>query len=218
MVAKNSKIKALDLPVTLADIQLELESEVKKLSEFVNAIREDVIASLKKTFEAAGGCKSCRGRGWVVVWDTLDMMDGSCAEYGPCPNAECTEESRAKSGLYPEWNSKYDYRRGVRDPLVDSLAYRCTAGPVVEQLNELRSNIREIEYRRRNFVKGDRVVVVRGRKVPVGTEGRVAWVSSNTGGVLVKDEDKWEIREADGSWVNPQNLEKIADENSLKGL
>jgi hypothetical protein len=81
----------------------------------------------------------------------------------------------------------------------------------VKQLDELRSAISEIDYKRRSFVKGDRVVVVRGRKVPVGTSGRVAWVSANTGGILVKDEDKWQDREASGTWVEPRNLEKLAE-------
>jgi len=209
MVAKKST-KKIDLPVTLADVQFELEEEIKKLSSFVLGLQADVRTSLAKAFEAADGCQTCWGRGWVVVWDTLDMMDGSCAEFGSCTNGACTEESRKKSGVHPR-HSKYDYRRGTPDPVGSSHAFRCVAGPVVSQLDELRESLREVEYQRRNFMKGDKVVVVRGRKVPVGTSGRVAWVSSNTGGVLLKDEDKWEIREAEGTWVNPQNLEKIAE-------
>jgi len=202
--------KKIDLPVTLADVQSELEAERDKLSAFLNGLAEDVKASLAKSFEAAGGCQTCWGRGWIVVWDTLDMMDGSCAEFGSCTNPQCTEESRKKSGLHPR-QSKYDYRRGVRDPLGTSDAYRCVGGPIAAQLDELRSAINELNYQRRTFNKGDRVVVVRGRKVPVGTTGRVAWVSSNTGGVLVKDEDKWQIREQNGVWVDPRNLEKLAE-------
>lgn len=209
MVTKKTT-KQLVLPVTLADVQLELEAERDKLSSFLSGIAEDIKASLAKSFEAAGGCQTCWGRGWIVVWDTMDMMDGSCAEFGSCTNPQCTEESRKKSGLHPR-HSKYDYRRGVRDPLSTSYAYRCIGGPIVKQLDELRSAISEIDYQRRTFVKGDRVVVVRGRKVPVGTSGRVAWVSANTGGVLVKDEDKWQSREANGTWVDPRNLEKLAE-------
>jgi hypothetical protein len=203
--------KQIVLPVTLADVQFELEAERDKLSAFLSGIAEDVKASLAKTFNAAGGCKTCWGRGWIVVWDTMDMMDGSCAEFGSCTNPTCTEESRKKSGLHPR-HSKYDARHGIRDPLGASEAYRCIGGPIVNQLDELRAAISEVDYQRRSFVKGDRVVVVRGRKVPIGTAGRVAWVSSNTGGVLVKDEDCWQTRDAAGTWVDPRNLEKLAEQ------
>lgn len=209
-MATKKSTKQIDLPVTLADVQLELEAERDKLRAFLNGVAEDIKASLAKSFEAAGGCQTCWGRGWIVVWDTLDMMDGSCAEFGSCTNSECTEESRKRSGLHPR-HSRYDHRRGVRDPLSTSDAYRCIGGPIVAQLDELRSAISELEYQRRGFVKGDRVVVVRGRKVPVGTAGRVAWVSANTGGILVKDEDNWQVREASGVWVDPRNLEKLAE-------
>lgn len=58
-------------------------------------------------FENTNGCKSCRGRGWIVTWDTLDCMRGSYAEYGSCKREECTEKTRVKSGLWPV-NNKYD--------------------------------------------------------------------------------------------------------------
>jgi len=209
-MATKQSTKKVSLPVTLEDVQFELEEERKSLSDLLAAVAADVTASLIAAFNAAGGCQRCRGRGWVVVWDTLDMMDGSCAEFGPCPVPECTEETRAKSGIQAGHNSKYDYRRGVKNPLETSAAYRCVAEPIVKQLDELRSAINEIQYQRRTFVKGDRVVVVRGRKVPIGSAGRVAWVSANTGGILVKDEDNWQVREAAGTWVDPRNLEKIA--------
>ena len=202
--------KKIVLPVTLADVQFELEGEHDKLSAFLNGLAEDVRTSLAKSFEVAGGCQTCWGRGWIVVWDTMDMMDGSCAEFGSCTNPQCNEESRKKSGLHPRC-SRYDHRRGVNDPLGSSDAYRCVGGPIVKQLDELRSAIIELEHQRRNIVKGDRVVVVRGRKVPVGTAGRVAWTSANTGGILVKCEDEWQVREAPGTWVDPRNLEKLAE-------
>ena len=208
MVTK--KTSKLDLPLTMADVLFELETEEKQLSKVLGGIFKDIEASLEKSFFEAGGCKTCRGRGWHVVWDTLDCMDGSCAEYESCKEPGCTEESRARTGMHPH-RSKYDARRGVVDPIFSSAVYKAVAWPIVSQLNELTEAIRGIERCRRDFRKGDRVVVVKGRKVPVGTSGRVAWVSANTGGILVKDEDKWQDREADGIWVNPQNLEKIAE-------
>ena len=210
MATKQSSKKP-SLPVTLADVQFELEADVERLSAFLKGIADDVSASIAKAFESADGCQTCWGRGWIVVWDTMDMMDGSCAEFGSCTNPKCTEESRMKSGLHPR-HSRYDHRQGTRDPLASDAAYRCIGGPIVKQLDELRAAIRELAYQSRNFTKGVRVVVVRGRKVPIGTVGRVAWVSANTGGILMKDEDKWQDRAIDGVWVDPRNLEIIVEE------
>ena len=209
-MATKQSTKKLNLPVTLEDVQFELEADIERLSVFLKGIADDVSASIAKSFEAADGCQTCWGRGWIVVWDTMDMMDGSCAEFGSCTNPKCTEESRMKSGLHPR-HSRYDNRQGTRDPLASNAAYRCIGGPVVEQIDCLRAAVRELNRQRNSFSKGDRVVVTRGRKVPVGTVGRIAWVSANTGGILVKDEDKWQVREADGIWVNPRNIEKIAE-------
>ena len=58
-------------------------------------------------YEKNGGCSKCRGRGWVVAWDTMDSMTGCYAEYGPCDKEACTPATRSKSGLMPV-NTKYD--------------------------------------------------------------------------------------------------------------
>lgn len=57
-------------------------------------------------------------------------------------------------------------------------------------------------------VVGKRMKVVKGRKVPIGTAGTVAYVSER-GTVLLKDDDKWRDRKAQGTWVNAQNLAGI---------
>ena len=49
--------------------------------------REDELPAIAKNrglkrFEDANGCTRCRGRGWVVTWDTMDILDGSAANYG----------------------------------------------------------------------------------------------------------------------------------------
>lgn len=56
-------------------------------------------------------------------------------------------------------------------------------------------------------VTGTKMIVVRGRKVKVGTIGVVAFISNNTGGVLLKDEKVWKDRKANGVWVEPGYLE-----------
>ena len=55
-------------------------------------------------------------------------------------------------------------------------------------------------------VKGKRMIVVSGRKVPKGTIGTVAFISGNTGGVLIKADNEWQDRKANGVWVDPRHL------------
>ena len=50
------------------------------------------------------------------------------------------------------------------------------------------------------------MVVAKGRKVPKGTVGIVAFVHPN-GGVLLKAENEWKDRKAQGTWVNAGNLQ-----------
>jgi hypothetical protein len=54
-------------------------------------------------------------------------------------------------------------------------------------------------------VVGKRMVVKSGRKVPIGTQGTVAFISAN-GGVLLKDDGAWKDRKAQGTWVDPRHL------------
>ena len=209
MATKVSAMK-VNLPITLENVQFELENELEKLSSLLDTITTSIKASMVVHFETMGGCQKCRGRGWVVTWDTLDYIDGSAAEFGHCQVPSCTETTRTASGLHPTYNLKYDKIRGV-NPLASSDAYRCIAGPIVNQIEDIHFAVQDLKYQRHNFIKGDRVVVSRGRKVPLGTAGRVAWVSANTGGVLVKNEDVWLDHSASGTWVNPRNLEKLAE-------
>lgn len=63
---------------------------------------------------------------------------------------------------------------------------------------------REEEERNRP-VKGKQMVVARGRKVPVGTVGTVAYISGS-GSVLLKADNEWQDRKASGVWVAAHNL------------
>lgn len=67
-------------------------------------------------------------------------------------------------------------------------------------------------------VTGTKMIVVRGRKVKVGTIGVVAFISNNTGGVLLKDEKVWKDRKANGVWVEPTYLEVFNAEKHAKLL
>lgn len=198
------------LPKTYQDDLKDLEKKREELSKFFEDAKNNLFDTLKRSFEVAGGCTVCYGRGWIVAWDTLDFIDGTAAEFGICTNPDCTDESRASSGLHPRYN-KYDRARGAADPFLSSELYKIIIEPIADRLNTLKSDIREIDRFRKNFEKGDKVVVARGRKVPIGTAGRVSWISYSTGNVLVKEEDKWQDRHAEGVWVNPRNLEKIKE-------
>ena len=61
------------------------------------------------------------------------------------------------------------------------------------------------EMERNRPVLGKRMEVFKGRKVPVGTIGTVAFIHYN-GGVLLKNDHEWQTRKANGVWVNPENL------------
>ncbi len=68
----------------------------------MSALRKAAWEAQIAAFKADDGCGPCRGRGWVVVWDTMDSMDGGYAEYGTC-----TACSGKKGVLHPQ-GTKYD--------------------------------------------------------------------------------------------------------------
>lgn len=65
------------------------------------------------------------------------------------------------------------------------------------------------EIERNRPEKGKKMEVYRGRKVPVGTVGVVAYIHAN-GGVLLKPEHEWQDREANGVWVDARNLRGVS--------
>jgi len=64
---------------------------------------------------------------------------------------------------------------------------------------------RKEEAERNRPVVGKRMEVFKGRKVPIGTTGTVAYVHIN-GGVLLKNDNEWQNRKANGVWVNREHL------------
>ena len=61
------------------------------------------------------------------------------------------------------------------------------------------------EEERNRPVKGKPMVVFKGRKVPIGTTGTVAFVS-DSGRALLKADHEWQDRKAQGTWVPCANL------------
>ena len=79
---------------------------VKEISEKLAARKADHLKfrqELHNKWVENGGCNKCNGEGRILTWWTLDGP--SWNEYGPCPNPECTNETRRKSGLDPTGTS-----------------------------------------------------------------------------------------------------------------
>lgn len=70
---------------------------------------------------------------------------------------------------------------------------------------EAQEKARKEEEERNRPVVGKKMRVAKGRKLLVGTVGTVAFVS-RSGNVLLKDDDKWQDRKANGIWVAARNL------------
>ena len=85
----------------------EIRKEYTRVGVEIGTLKAAHRVTDEKGFAEAGGCDQCRGRGWVVTWDTLDCIQGSYAQYATCPSESCTPSSREKSGLAPG-NGKYD--------------------------------------------------------------------------------------------------------------
>lgn len=202
-------VEPIKLPRTMADVVGERQASLRDLQAQLVALTDKVKKIVHEQFVLNGGCDRCHGRGWIVVWDTLDCMDGSCADIGACPNEGCTPETRARSGLDSTY-SRYDSNRGVPNPVKTSPLWALVGRPFEELVDGLKDEVRGLELMARP-VKGSTVVVIKGRKVGLGTLGRVAFVHEN-GGVLIKDPHVWEDRKANGTWVDAKNVAVLAKE------
>jgi len=170
----------------------------------------------QKRFEENGGCERCRGRGWVVTWDTLDCMQGSYAEYAGCDTDGCTHETRLTSGYYPE-NTKYDRNRGTQWYPEYTEEQAKFKQAVENQIRKLDRDIRTEEIRW--SVSPGKVVRVtkegrgpKARRVPVGTEGLVKKLHTNDWGTtkaIVVDEkgNQW--------WPNLKQITVIDPEPDM---
>lgn len=200
-------------PRTIADSIREVESVIEDCKQLHTQAFETVVAEQSRAFQENGGCscrrpereQGCGGRGWVVVWDTSDSLSGQFAEYGDCPIKGCTQETRLKSGLEPYY-TKYDGLRGISDPRRSGLLYHMLCGNIDAHIQTLKEQIRQLQLT--NMLdKGDKVVVVKGRKLPKGSVLTVAFMTVDS--ALLKDCDNWADRSTAGTWVNLNNIEKL---------
>lgn len=195
--------------VPISQLIKEIQERLNPLRLSLTAMQEERHAYLIDQFNKAGGCKVCGGRGWIVKWDTMDYMDGSCAEYGACTNPQCTEASRKRTGCFPK-ESKYDkFRKGYTDPMLDP-AWQRIIEPITKQINDLDSAMKSAEQLQRTpFKYGDHVRQVRGRKLPIGTEGYVSFIHPN-GGILLKTRENYPIRMSPAiGWTNSNGLDRL---------
>ena len=190
------------LPATFVSTAAGIEREIDKLSKLISASQDFARRAEHERFVKAGGCPKCNGRGSIVRWDTMDCMDGSYAEFAPCPN--CTAEQCALTGLDRSYSDKYDKWMGHYN-LTEGLPMLAeTTAPLREQVSTMRARVEDL--RRKAIVKkGDEVVVVKGRKVPVGVVGRVFWFGDSEWGT------KLGIETAKGEthWTYLANVEKL---------
>lgn len=172
-------------------------------------IRRNLRAQLHDQWKEAGGCERCGGRGWIVVWDTLDSLSGCYAEYGPCPNEKegtCTASTvGADPGYY---DAKYDNNRGERDPLDQHPLAIAILAPLMQTLLRMGE---ELENAKHETIirKGRNVKVVKGRKVPKGTVGTVFWVGVGEWGERVGLKDEKETVH----WTSADNVVVVLPED-----
>jgi hypothetical protein len=202
---KTTKTTKPMFPVTFNQLAFKAATEAGKFQKLANSIKDDLKVAEAKRFHAAGGCSKCGGRGWIVVWDTSDSLSGCYAEYGPCNELGCTEETRAASGLDASTWSKYDNNRCVKLPTLEG--HSELVAPLEARAQELRIKAASARHSAEIALDERRdVVVVKGRKAPIGFIGRIFWSRAGEFGVKVG------VRNAGGevAWTYLSNLEVIA--------
>lgn len=172
---------------TYTDRINELQSLFNDIQNTKTKIANEIKKSAYSEWLALGGCETCQGTGTRVVWDTMDIMDGSCAEYGPCDNKECTQEKRNKTGVNIAYVGKY-FKSSINRNILSEKVEEQTKifNP---KLNELRHKIYELTNSCKEFKKGDTVIVKKGKKVPIGTVGKIFYLKATEYGLNVGFKD-----------------------------
>lgn len=155
------------------------ETTYGTLTGLLKAAKDAVAERNRSEWLAAGGCTECNGWGTILTWMTLD--GSAYDEFGSCPADNCTAFTLGKlPGSVAPGTGRY---RGVA-PLVYTPEEEALIAEIEAEIASLETLHREIEAEK-TVRKGCDVVVVRGRKVPRGTEGRVFWVGDSPYGVRV---------------------------------
>ena len=199
------------------DLIKKLQEEVKSKGLRIQTLKSENVARAAEQFTSLGGCSRCRGRGWIVTWDTLDCIHGSYAQYSSCPEEACTRETRSRSGLSPV-RAKYDrYNSG------STWVPKYTEAEEKE-LQQLQDRVRiaqaEIISETNRWTPScDKIVkVVRGTgpkkyRAPMGLEGLVVKSVVNNYGT-----QKFIILDTDGNqhWVKAKEIDVVEPEPDVE--
>jgi hypothetical protein len=129
---------------------------------------------------------------------TIDVTWG-CREHEDCTDhpelaAACFNAKNAEMVEdYAAWKAHVDEKERLRQE--------------AQIANDTARILAQAEAEKNRPVKGKKMIVVKGRKVPVGTTGVVAHISDTS--VLLKDEKSWQDRKAPGIWVSTANLRAV---------
>jgi len=131
-----------------------IKSNIETLKKIISTNSDIVQAMILARFKSNNGCTRCYGTGSAEY----GFSDESWR--GPCNEPECTPETRLASGMITTVAR-------LNHPLYVRLNHSLEETVKVAKLcySELQ-----------NIQKGDTVVVVKGRKVPKGTVGKVFWI------------------------------------------
>lgn len=121
-------------------------------------------------------------------------LDGSLREILVNANFECDlSMGRAEEDALPEFLFLHKMHQDMQ---------------AIEKQKFIEAEARAAEERERNRpVVGKRMIVMKGRKVPVGSEGTVAYIKD--GDILLKPHDSWRDRKANGVWVRGEYLKAL---------
>ena len=193
--------------------------EMVQIEKNIRKIKDSALLLEQQRFEENNGCKTCRGRGWIVIWDTLDSMTGCYHESATCDVKTCTPDSRMKSGLMPK-NNKYDkfHTGSVWSPFFTD-SENSSLLKLNTQHNTLRSEYSCEKNKWENISKGKLVKIIkkgRGRNShEIGLIGVVQSTFTNSWGTekaLLLDE------KGDKHWVTIRQIEIIDPNPSEKWL
>jgi len=180
-------------------------------SEKLKALKASIVDEADKKFSENKGCKICRGRGWIVIWDSMDSSTGCYHETGACTVESCTGKSRKLSGISPI-NTKYDkFHRGSMWSPAYTKDQKKKKASIDLEINRLDREI-EDEKDRMKPQPGKVVTVAsagkgpKHRRVPVGTTGIVKKIYTNNWGtkkaiIVDKKGNQW--------WASINQIEVI---------
>ena len=179
--------------VRASEVIEQLEIQMNELQTLIDSMDTAICKMLSSNFIKSDGCHQCCGRAWYLAGDN---------NYDNCTLNGCCDESRERTGVNP----------AVLDSRFDRDEYRLTVEPLFKLQQLLRNEIFELKKPPR---KGDEVIVVKGRKAPIGFTGKIIWVGAQMGdGVPRHVKQPWRVGIknpfiAEVQWTSIDNIEKL---------